>query len=141
LRLLWPGKLISSSPQEVDVFENTKAFSGFSVDDLERARQFYEGTLGLSVTEENGMLGLHIEGGGDILVYPKPDHTPATFTILNFPVADIDQAVDDLTGRGIEMVRYEGMNHDERGIMRDDFGPPIAWFLDPAGNVLSVLED
>lgn len=123
------------------MFENTKAFSGFSVDDLERARQFYEGTLGLSVTEENGMLGLHIEGGGDILVYPKPDHTPATFTILNFPVADIDQAVDDLTGRGIEMVRYEGMNHDERGIMRDDFGPPIAWFLDPAGNVLSVLED
>lgn len=123
------------------MFENTKAFSGFSVDDLERARQFYEGTLGLSVTEENGMLGLHIEGGGDILVYPKPDHTPATFTILNFPVADIDQAVDDLTGSGIEMVRYEGMNHDERGIMRDDFGPPIAWFLDPAGNVLSVLED
>jgi catechol 2,3-dioxygenase-like lactoylglutathione lyase family enzyme len=141
LRLLWAGKLISSSPQEVDVFENTKAFSGFSVDDLERARQFYEGTLGLSVTEENGMLGLHIEGGGDILVYPKPDHTPATFTILNFPVADIDQAVDDLTGSGIEMVRYEGMNQDERGIMRDDFGPPIAWFLDPAGNVLSVLED
>jgi len=123
------------------VFEKTKAFSGFSVDDIEGARQFYEGTLGLNVTEENGMLGLHIPDGGNIMIYPKPDHTPATFTILNFPVEDIDRAVDDLTGRGIEMVRYEGMNQDEKGIMRDDYSPPIAWFLDPAGNVLSVLED
>ena len=122
------------------MFENTKAYSGFSVDDLDRARQFYEGTLGLKVTEENGMLGLHVSGGGDILVYPKPDHTPATFTILNFPVEDIDRAVDDLTGNGIEMVRYEGMNQDEKGIMRNE-GPPIAWFLDPAGNVLSVLQE
>jgi catechol 2,3-dioxygenase-like lactoylglutathione lyase family enzyme len=125
----------------VAVFEKTKAFSGFSVDDIEGARQFYEGTLGLNVTEENGMLGLHIPDGGNIMIYPKPDHTPATFTILNFPVEDIDRAVDDLTGRGIEMVRYEGMNQDEKGIMRDDYSPPIAWFLDPAGNVLSVLED
>jgi catechol 2,3-dioxygenase-like lactoylglutathione lyase family enzyme len=125
----------------VAVFEKTKAFSGFSVDDIERARQFYEGTLGLNVTEENGMLGLHIADGGDIMIYPKPDHTPATFTILNFPVEDIDRAVEDLTGRGIEMVHYEGMNQDEKGVMREDFGPPIAWFLDPAGNVLSVLED
>jgi catechol 2,3-dioxygenase-like lactoylglutathione lyase family enzyme len=124
----------------VAVFGTTKAFSGFSVDDIERARQFYEGTLGLDVTEENGMLGLHIADGGDIMIYPKPDHTPATFTILNFPVEDIDRAVEDLTGHGIEMVRYEGMNQDEMGIMRD-FGPPIAWFLDPAGNVLSVLEE
>lgn len=123
------------------MFEKTKAFSGFSVDDIEGARQFYEGTLGLNVTEENGMLGLHIPDGGNIMIYPKPDHTPATFTILNFPVEDIDRAVDDLTGRGIEMVRYEGMNQDEKGIMRDDYSPPIAWFLDPAGNVLSVLED
>lgn len=122
------------------MFEKTKAFSGFSVDDIEGARQFYEGTLGLNVTEENGMLGLHIPDGGNIMIYPKPDHTPATFTILNFPVEDIDRAVDDLTGRGIEMVRYEGMNQDEKGIMRDDYSPPIAWFLDPAGNVLSVLE-
>jgi hypothetical protein len=74
------------------------------------------------------------------MIYPKPDHTPATFTILNFPVEDIDRAVEDLTAHGIEMVRYDGMNQDEKGIMRD-FGPPIAWFLDPAGNVLSVLED
>jgi catechol 2,3-dioxygenase-like lactoylglutathione lyase family enzyme len=124
----------------VAVFEKTKAFSGFSVDDIEGARQFYEGTLGLNVTEENGMLGLHIPDGGNIMIYPKPDHTPATFTILNFPVEDIDRAVDDLTGRGIEMVRYQGMNQDEKGIMRDDYSPPIAWFLDPAGNVLSVLE-
>jgi catechol 2,3-dioxygenase-like lactoylglutathione lyase family enzyme len=122
------------------VFEDTKAYSGFSVDDLDRARQFYERTLGLNVTEENGMLGLHINGGGDVLIYPKPDHTPATFTILNFPVEDIDRAVDDLTGSGIEMVRYEQMNQDEKGIMRDQ-GPPIAWFQDPAGNVLSVLEE
>ena len=123
------------------MFEKTKAFSGFSVDDIETARQFYEGTLGLNVTEENGMLGLHIPDGGNIMIYPKPDHTPATFTILNFPVEDIDRVVEDLTGRGIEMARYEGMNQDEKGIMRDDFTPPIAWFLDPAGNVLSVLEE
>ena len=123
------------------MFENAKAYSGFSVDDIDRARQFYEGTLGLNVTEENGMLGLHINGGGDVLIYPKPDHSPATFTILNFPVVDIDLAVDDLTRSGIEMVRYEGMNQDEKGIVREDFGPPIAWFLDPAGNVLSVLEE
>ncbi len=122
------------------MFANTKAFSGFSVDDIDRARDFYEGTLGLNVTEENGMLGLHIANGGDIMAYPKPDHTPASFTILNFPVDDIDQSVDDLTGLGIEMVRYEGMDQDEKGIMRGDNGPPIAWFLDPAGNVLSVLE-
>jgi len=123
------------------MFEKAKAYSGFSVDDLERARQFYEGTLGLNLTEENGMLGLHIDGGGDILIYPKPDHTPATFTILNFPVDDIEQAVDDLTGSRIDMVRYEGMSQDEKGIMRGDEGPPIAWFLDPAGNVLSVLQE
>ena len=122
------------------MFEKTKAFSGFSVDDIERARQFYESTLGLNVTEENGMLGLHIPDGGNVMIYPKPDHTPATFTILNFPVEDIDRAVEDLTGRGVEMVRYEGMNQDDKGIMRDDYSPPIAWFLDPAGNVLSVLE-
>ncbi len=122
------------------MFANTKAFSGFSVDDIDRARDFYEGTLGLNVTEENGMLGLHIANGGDIMAYPKPDHTPATFTILNFPVEDIDKAVDDLTALGIEMVRYDGMNQDDKGIARGDYGPPIAWFLDPAGNVLSVLE-
>lgn len=121
------------------MFTKTKAFSGFSVDDLDKARDFYGGTLGLNVTEDNGMLGLHIADGGDILVYPKTDHAPASFTILNFPVADIDRAVDELTERGVALERYEGFEQDEKGIMRGQ-GPPIAWFKDPAGNVLSVIE-
>jgi catechol 2,3-dioxygenase-like lactoylglutathione lyase family enzyme len=122
------------------MFTKTRAYSGFSVDDVEKARDFYGGTLGLNVTEENGMLGLHIADGGDILVYPKEDHVPATYTVLNFPVDDIDNAVDELTERGVAFERYEGMNQDETGVMRGD-GPAIAWFTDPAGNVLSVLEE
>ena len=122
------------------MFKQTKAFSGFSVDDIPRARTFYEETLGLDVEEQNGMLTLHIAGDRDILVYPKgDDHSPASYTILNFPVDDIDRAVGDLTERGVQMERYPGMNQDERGIARND-GPPIAWFKDPAGNVLSVLQ-
>ena len=121
------------------MFTKTKAFSGFSVDDLDQARDFYGGILGLNVTEDNGMLGLHIADGGDILVYPKTDHAPAGFTILNFPVADIDRAVDELTERGVAFERYEGFEQDVKGIMRGQ-GPPIAWFKDPAGNVLSVIE-
>jgi catechol 2,3-dioxygenase-like lactoylglutathione lyase family enzyme len=121
------------------MFEHTKAFSGFSVDDIPKARQFYGETLGLRVSEEHGMLQLHIAGDRDTLVYPKPDHTPATYTILNFPVADIDAAVDELVARGVEFVRYEGAGQDERGVMRGR-GPAIAWFKDPAGNILSVLE-
>jgi catechol 2,3-dioxygenase-like lactoylglutathione lyase family enzyme len=123
----------------VIVFGDTKAFSGFAVDDIPAARKFYEETLGLRVTEENGMLTLHIAGDRPTLVYPKPEHTPATYTILNFPVDDIDTAVDELTGRGVRFERYEGMPQDEKGIMRAG-GPPIAWFTDPAGNVLSVLQ-
>jgi catechol 2,3-dioxygenase-like lactoylglutathione lyase family enzyme len=119
------------------VFEHTKAFSGFSVDDIPRAREFYGGTLGLPVTEQNGMLTLHIAGGRDILVYPKPDHVPATYTILNFPVDDIDAAVDQLAGRGVVFERYASV--DAKGVMREQ-GPPIAWFKDPAGNILSVLQ-
>lgn len=122
------------------MFENTKAFSGFSVDDVATAKQFYGETLGLNVTEEHGMLTLHIAGGGNILVYPKPNHTPATFTILNFPVDDINQAVDALVTRGVRFERYDGMPQDKRGVMRAG-GPPIAWFKDPAGNVLSVLQE
>ena len=122
------------------MFTNTKAYSGFSVDDVEKAKDFYGGTLGLNVTEENGMLGLHIADGGDILVYPKENHVPATYTVLNFPVDDIDNAVDELTELGVAFERYEGMNQDETGVMRGD-GPAIAWFTDPAGNVLSVLEE
>jgi catechol 2,3-dioxygenase-like lactoylglutathione lyase family enzyme len=122
------------------MFADSNAFSGFSVDDVDKARQFYGETLGLRVSEENGMLNLHLAGGHTILVYPKPSHTPATFTILNFPVDDIDAAADELTARGVRLERYDGFNQDEKGILRDDQSPPIAWFTDPAGNVLSVLQ-
>lgn len=118
---------------------NSKAFSGFAVDDIVAAKQFYGETLGLNVSEEHGMLTLHIAGGTDILVYPKPNHTPATYTILNFPVDDIDAAVDALVTRGVRFERYDSVPQDERGIMRAG-GPLIAWFTDPAGNILSVLE-
>ncbi|MEU4722411.1 VOC family protein [Nonomuraea dietziae] len=121
------------------MFRDTKAFSGFSVDDIEAAKAFYGDTLGIRVSEENGMLTLHLAGDRDTLVYPKPDHTPATFTILNFPVDDIDEAVDQLTERGVRFERYPQMNQDAKGVMREE-GPPIAWFTDPAGNVLSVLQ-
>jgi catechol 2,3-dioxygenase-like lactoylglutathione lyase family enzyme len=119
------------------MFEHTKAFSGFSVDDLEAARRFYADTLGLRVSEAHGMLHLDIEGGRDTLIYPKPTHEPATYTILNFPVDDIEVAVDELRSRGVAFEAYDGL--DERGINRRG-GPPIAWFRDPAGNILSVLQ-
>jgi len=122
------------------MFANTKAFSGFAVDDLQKAREFYERTLGLRVSERNGLLTLHLAGGRDTLVYPKPDHTPASYTILNFPVDDIDEAVDALSARGVRFTRYDGFNQDQKGISREEGGPPIAWFTDPAGNILSVLE-
>ncbi len=121
------------------MFTNAKAFSGFAVDDVDKAREFYSETLGLEVSEENGLLTLHIAGDRPTLIYPRPNHTPAEYTILNFPVDDIDQAVDDLTARGVQFERYEGFNQDERGIVRAE-GPPIAWFKDPAGNVLSVIK-
>jgi len=123
------------------MFANTKAFSGFSVDDIGAAKRFYGETLGLDVSEEQGMLTLHIAGDRDILVYPKRDHTPASFTILNFPVSDIEAAVDELVVRGVEFQRYEGTpaETDDKGIFRAG-GPLIAWFTDPAGNVLSVLQ-
>ncbi len=121
------------------MFENTRAFSGFAVDDIPAAQRFYGETLGITVTEEHGMLTLHIAGDRDILVYPKDDHTPATFTILNFPVDDIETTIDHLVERGVRFARYDGMDQDERGINRGG-GPPIAWFADPAGNILSVIE-
>ena len=124
------------------MFENTKAFSGFAVDDVAKAREFYEGTLGLRVSDEHDMLVLHLAGGRDTLIYPKPDHTPATYTILNFPVSDIDEAVDELTSRGVRFERYDGLEQDEKGVSRaNGGGPSIAWFTDPSGNILSVLED
>ena len=122
------------------MFEHTKAFSSFSVDDVPKAKAFYGQALGLRVSEENGMLTLHIAGDRDILVYPKPNHTPASFTILNFPVDDIDTAVDELTSRGVRFERYDELGTDEKGIARGE-GPYVAWFTDPAGNILSVLQD
>ncbi|MFI5860588.1 VOC family protein [Streptomyces sp. NPDC051546] len=127
------------------MFAESKAYSGFSVDDLGRAKEFYGGTLGLRITEEEAMpvLRLHLPGGTQVLVYPKDDHEPATFTILNFTVDDIDKAVDELTARGIGLERYEGFDADDRGIVRStERGmPSIAWFKDPAGNILSVLDE
>ncbi|MGR6317929.1 VOC family protein [Micromonospora soli] len=123
------------------MFEETKAFSSFSVDDTGRAERFYADALGLRVSRDEAMgelLRLHV-GGGSVLVYPKPDHAPASFTVLNFPVDDIDRAVDELTGRGVRFARYDGMPQDDKGIMRGN-GPSIAWFTDPAGNVMSVIE-
>jgi predicted enzyme related to lactoylglutathione lyase len=122
------------------MFNKTKAFSGFAVDDIAAAKKFYGETLGLDVSEEYGMLTLHVHEGGDIIIYPKEDHTPATYTILNFPVVDVDQAVDQLSERGVTFERYEGFEQDEKGVARGDQGPVIAWFTDPAGNILSVLE-
>jgi catechol 2,3-dioxygenase-like lactoylglutathione lyase family enzyme len=122
------------------MFDASKAFSGFSVDDVAAAKSFYGDTLGLDVSEEHGLLWLRVAQSPGVLVYPKPNHTPASFTILNFPVADIDEAVDELTKKGVRFERYEGFEQDEKGILRGDEGPPIAWFTDPAGNVLSVLE-
>lgn len=119
------------------MFANSKAFSGFSVDDVPRAKEFYGETLGLPVSEANGMLTLHLAGGRNTLVYPKPDHTPATFTILNFPVPDVAAAVDALTERGVEFDKPDGA--DDKGVFRA-VGPVIAWFKDPAGNTLSVIE-
>jgi catechol 2,3-dioxygenase-like lactoylglutathione lyase family enzyme len=120
---------------------DSKAFSGFAVPDLEQARRFYGETLGLRVEMEDegsGLLALHLAGGRDVLVYLKPDHTPATYTILNFPVADVEATVDALAERGVRCERYDGFDQDEKGIARG--GPPIAWFTDPAGNILSVLQ-
>jgi len=122
------------------MFANTKAFSGFAVDDLQKAQEFYGQTLGLQTSEEHGLLTLHLAGERNTLVYPKPGHTPADYTILNFPVDDIDAAVDELVARGVQIERYDGLGQDERGINRGG-GPFIAWFKDPAGNVLSVLQE
>jgi catechol 2,3-dioxygenase-like lactoylglutathione lyase family enzyme len=123
------------------MFKHSKAFSGFSVNDLEKAKAFYSEILGLEVVDNPmGLLELHIAGGTPILVYPKPNHVPATFTILNFPVEDIERTVDELAKRGVHFEQYEGeINTDEKGISRN--GPLIAWFKDPAGNIMSVIED
>ena len=120
---------------------DSKAFSGFAVDDVAKAREFYEKTLGLRVSEEMGLLVLHLSDNRDTIVYPKADHTPATYTILNFPVEDVEKTVDELEARGVPIERYDGLDQDEKGISRSPDGPVIAWFTDPAGNILSVLEE
>ena len=121
------------------MFANTPAINGFAVDDIDAARKFYGETLGVTVTDgPMGVLTLELAGDRPTMIYPKPDFTPATYTILNFQVDDVDAAVDELTARGVEMERYEGFDQDEKGIMRDN-GPTIAWFKDPAGNILAVL--
>ncbi len=122
---------------------NSKAFSGFAVDDLDKARQFYGETLGLKtelLDQEHGLMALKLAGDRDTIVYVKPDYVPATYTVLNFPVDDIDQVVDGLAARGVSFERYDEMPQDEKGVMREG-GPLIAWFKDPAGNVLSVLQE
>ena len=119
----------------------SKAFSGFAAPNISKVKEFYSNTLGLSVTEEHGLLTLHLAAGNNVLIYPKPNHVPATFTVLNFPVENVDRAVDELGKRGVRFEKYNGpeIKTDEKGIMRGN-GPTIAWFKDPAGNILSVLE-
>ncbi|WP_346770768.1 VOC family protein [Luteipulveratus flavus] len=121
-------------------FTPTHPFVGFAVDDIPAAQAFYRDTLGLDVSEQNDMLAIWLSPAESVLVYPKPGHVPAQHTILNVPVDDIDDAVDSLTEAGVEMIRYDGFGQDDRGIARGDEGPPIAWFTDPAGNILSVLQ-
>ena len=125
------------------MLKHSKAFSGFSVDDLQKAKKFYSEILGLEVKDNPmGLIELHIEGSNRIIIYPKPNHEPATFTILNFPVDNIDEAVDELISKGVKFEQYDGeIKTDAKGISRNPQGPKIAWFKDPAGNILSVIEE
>ena len=118
----------------------SKAFSGFAVPDVAKAKEFYAKTLGLNVSESHELLTLHLAGGNNVLIYPKPNHVPATFTVLNFPVVNVDLAVEQLKKRGVRFEIYDlpDIKTDEKGIMRGN-GPTIAWFKDPAGNILSVI--
>ena len=123
------------------MLEDSKAFSGFAAPNIAQEKRFYSQTLGLKTSEDHGLLRLHLAGGNDVLIYPKPNHVPATFTVLNFPVDDVDRAVDELTKRGVRFEHYNqsDLKTDEKGIMRGN-GPTIAWFKDPAGNILSVVK-
>jgi catechol 2,3-dioxygenase-like lactoylglutathione lyase family enzyme len=124
------------------MLKDTKAFSGFAVDDIDAAHAFYGETLGLDVSKNDmGLLTLNLAGDRPTIVYPKPDFEPATYTILNFAVDDLDAVVDQLIERGVAFELYDGFGQDERGVSRNEYGPPIAWFRDPAGNILAVLED
>jgi predicted enzyme related to lactoylglutathione lyase len=125
------------------MFEHTKAVSGFSVNDLQKAKEFYHEKLGIEISEGTmGIITLHLSGGGKVFIYPKPNHEPATFTVLNFPVPDVEKTVDELIGMGITFEQYGGeIKTNEKGIVRGNGGPTIAWFKDPAGNILSVLQE
>lgn len=128
------------------MLKDSHAFSGYSANDIEAARHFYGEVLGLEVSDpfEMGMVELNFPGGGQVIIYPKDDHKPAAYTVLNFPVDDIDKAVDELTAKGVEFERYKGFEQDEKGIARSEDqsqGPDIAWFKDPAGNIISVLQN
>ena len=123
------------------MLRDSKAFSGFSTGDIPKTKEFYAGTLGLEVTESHGILSLRLAGGNNVIIYPKPNHVPATFTVLNFPVKDVDLAVDELKKRGARFETYDlpDLKTDEKGVMRGN-GPTIAWFKDPGGNILSVID-
>ena len=121
------------------MLKDSKAFSGYSVDDVDVAKDFYGDKLGLEVTESEAGLGLNLATGGEVFIYPKENHEPASFTVLNFPVDDLEGTVDSLTEKGVSFERYEAFDQDERGIAQPEMGPPIAWFKDPAGNVLSLM--
>lgn len=126
------------------MLKESKAFSGYSVDDIDAAKEFYSSTLGLEVTEDPAGLGLNFATGGNVFVYAKDDHEPASFTVLNFPVGDLDATIDSLKGKGVEFERYDGFEQDERGVVdpgEEGMGPRIAWFKDPAGNVIALMED
>jgi catechol 2,3-dioxygenase-like lactoylglutathione lyase family enzyme len=136
---IWPAR--KNNQEESSMLKNSKAFSGFSAGDIPKAKEFYAGTLGLDVSESHGLLTLSLAGGNNVLIYPKPNHVPATFTVLNFPVNDVDLAVDELTKRGVRFEKYDlpDLKTDKKGVMRGN-GPTIAWFKDPAGNILSVID-
>jgi catechol 2,3-dioxygenase-like lactoylglutathione lyase family enzyme len=123
------------------MFHDSKAFSGFAVRDLAEARTFYRDTLGLDIGDTDmGLLDLRLATGAHVTIYPKPDHVPASYTILNLPVPDVEAAVDRLVASGVRMERYEGFDQDAKGIARGNDGPSIAWFTDPSGNILAILE-
>jgi predicted enzyme related to lactoylglutathione lyase len=141
----WPGPPPPPPPPTTIrvMLQNAKAFSSFSIDDVSRARDFYSNVLGVTVADIEDMLELRLAGDVRVMLYPKPDHTPATFTVLNFVVDDVEAAVEELKRRGVRFEIYDGpmVKTDDRGIARDDNGPTIAWFKDPAGNIISVLEE
>lgn len=138
----WAHAEATEAQRRQAMLKASKAFSGFSANDIRKAKEFYGRTLGLDVSEEHGILSLHLGGGADVLIYPKANHTPATFTVLNFPVENVDQAVDDLGKRGVRFEIYDepAFKTDAKGISRNNGGPTIAWFKDPAGNILSVID-